>query len=809
MSQAHENQNNILIVDDTPNNLTVLTRMLTQQGYLVRPAINGGVALKAVPKVLPDLILLDIMLPDIDGYEVCKHLKADEHTRDIPVLFISALDEAMDKVKAFEVGGIDYITKPFQAEEVLARVRTHLNLRNMQKRLQKQNIRLQQEITERTQAEENLQHRNRELLLINRIGQMFSSSLELEYVLGTALEEIQRLLNVISFSFWLIDLETGELVCKQAKGSGSRTLIGWRLTAGQGITGWVTQHNESVIIADTWADERHFKDVDRRTGVEVRSMMSIPLRADGKVIGVLNLVDPKVNHFSHNDLVLLEPIAAAAAIAIENARLYTTAQQEITERKRTEAELRQAKDAAETANRAKSIFLANMSHELRTPLNAILGFSQLMTRSPNFDDDQRDNLKIISRSGEHLLTLINQVLDLSKIEAGRMTLNENDFDLYRLLDDMVDMFRLRAEKKQLHLLFERDPEVPQYVRTDEVKLREVLINLLNNALKFTTEGGIVLRIAKCEIRNLKFAIEDTGPGIAQDELENIFEAFTQSETGQASQEGTGLGLTISQKFVGLMGGKLAAKSQVGQGTTFIFDIRVYKVEMPAMQAIPRHRIIALEPDQPQYRLLIVDDKWDNRQLLVKMLNPFGFALQEAENGQNALHIWEKWLPHLIWMDMRMPVIDGYEAARQIKSSKKGKETIVIAITASSFEEERAIKLSTGCDDFLRKPFKEREIFDILEKHLGVRYIYEEEQQIASSASADMELLSSAALAALPHELLEKLEYASLTADIGKLSRIVNQIRTHNTSVADALKNLIDNFEYTKILTYIQETKNIT
>ncbi len=572
-----------------------------------------------------------------------------------------------------------------------------------------------------------------------------------------------------------------------------------------GISGRVFRTGQPILSLDIddGLESKALRAMRLRSGVG--PLIVVPLVTRGQVIGTFTALNRIGQHaFTQHDVELATVLAAQAASAIENARLFE--------------EMQRAKESAEAANHAKSAFLANMSHELRTPLNAILGFSELMRRDPQMTPMQRENLETIDRSGEHLLALINDVLEFSKIEAGRVELQEQDFDLHHLLVGLEEMFRMRATHKGLMLTFEQCPDLPQYIHADENKLRQVLINLLGNAVKFTDEGNVTLRMACKQEQDsrltLIFEVADTGPGIAPEELEAVFDAFVQTESGQKSQEGTGLGLPISQQFVRMMGGQLKVHSTLGQGSVFTFDIVASRANASEVEtAQPVRRVIGLEPGQPVWRLLVVEDRESNRQLLTKLLlgvsvrqggktSP-GFEVREATNGQEAIAIWKAWSPHLIWMDMRMPVLDGYAATRHIKASPQGNATIIIALTASAFEEDRETVLAEGCDDFVRKPFRETEIFDMLAKHLDVRFIYDNIADAAPTGKSLGSELTSEALTSLPADIVNDLHQATLEADAEWTLDLIQEIHSHNPTLAEKLRDLINDFRFDLVLTWLQ------
>ncbi len=640
-NQTEDNKGNILIVDDTPENLQVLSATLSDQGYKVRGVINGKMAIRAARSSSPDLILLDIKMPEMDGYEVCNQLKIDPNTSEIPVIFISALDEVLDKVTAFQVGGVDFITKPFHVAEVLARIEHQLTIQRLKKQLIDRNTELQQEIIERKKAEE----------------------------------------------------------------------------------------------------------------------------------------------------------------------------------------------AAAAASLAKSQFVANMSHELRTPLNAILGFTQVMSRDSLLSHENIENLRIINRSGQHLLELINDVLDLSKIEAGIIGLDERSFDLYQLLDTLEEMFQMKAETKNLQLRFFVQADVPQYIKTDEKKLRVCLINLLGNAIKFTENcGSIWLRATvqgnqqsgKGEIYPnstsaeecvIWFEIEDTGVGIAEVEIHKLFEAFVQTEAGKKAADGTGLGLTITKRYVEIMGGDIGVDSVLNEGTTFKFNIRVFPAVSSEITVATLQRVMELEADQPVYRILAVDDNQENRLLLVKMLQPIGFEVREAENGLQAVELWESWQPDLIWLDTRMPVMDGFEAVRQIRAKEKQNQhqrrTIIIALTASTFEERKGEIIAAGCDDFVRKPFQEQILFDKMAAYLGVRYICQELPGLPVGAlrryfvSEKPDSFFWPLLAQMPRNWVQEIYDAVNDVNEELAIQIVDRIWESHPTLAEAFKDLLADYRLDRIMDLTQ------
>ncbi len=480
---------------------------------------------------------------------------------------------------------------------------------------------------------------------------------------------------------------------------------------------------------------------------------------------------------------------------------------EITTRKKVERQLKAAKLEAEQANQAKSLFLANMSHEIRTPMNAILGYSQLIQKDTTLPADHQKNIAVINRSGEHLLHLINDILEMSKIEAGRMELTLTDFDLWALLDDLGMMFQVQAETKGVLFTIQRSKSVPRRIVTDEAKFKQVLINLLSNAIKFTDDGEVTLTVnaelnggpaslSPSNALKLNITVSDTGIGMASEELEKIFHSFEQTTNGR-SREGTGLGLAISKKYINFMGGDIMVTSEVGRGSRFHISLMAAKGNADNTQTSKDPPIIVgLEEKQPDYRILVVDDKSTNRDLLVRMLSPIGFKIKEALNGRQAVELCRSFRPHLVIMDIRMPVMDGVEATRQIKKDPAMKNTVVIAVSAGTLEEHPIRALKHGADAFIRRPFKENVILEEIKTHLHLNYIYREETKYSAKTAP---ALPPEIIAALPVDLVEKMRTATEDGYHEELLEHIATVEKIDPAAANGLRQLAEEYEYDRLL----------
>lgn len=464
-------------------------------------------------------------------------------------------------------------------------------------------------------------------------------------------------------------------------------------------------------------------------------------------------------------------------------------------------QLAKTKEEAEAANRAKSVFLANMSHELRTPLNAILGFARLLDRDPGIAEDSRRNLATINNAGQHLLALINDVLEISRIETGYGDSKVTTFDLPAVLAEVSDMIRLKAQQKSLSFQSYLPEDLPRFVQGDEQHLRQILLNLLGNAVKYTEHGGVSMRV-QANDDHYCFSVSDTGPGISSDDLDHLFQPFYQTEVGINKGEGTGLGLVISRECARLMGAKLDVESQLGLGSTFILSVPLTRVSdfSPATVSAQR-QIIGLEQDPKQLRILVVDDKDDNRELVRQVLQLIGIEAQTADNGQSAVQIFTQWQPQLIWMDMRMPVMDGYEATRLIRQLPGGKEVKIVALTASAFEEDRQAILDAGCDQMLRKPVDQDLLFEVMGGLLDLRYQY-------AQMLADEKLEYEFDLSPLADELLLQLQNAAEQLDLELTCTAIRKIvDLHGVSVADKLMQMLNDYRFDLITTACEEARS--
>ncbi|OKH31055.1 hypothetical protein NIES2119_29660 [[Phormidium ambiguum] IAM M-71] len=603
----------ILIVDDNPENIYVLLETL-KADYAIVVAKNGQKALQfAVEQPQPNLILLDVMMPEMDGYEVCRRLKADEKTQDIPIIFVTALKEIGNEAQGFELGAVDYISKPISPAIVRARVKSQLTLQKLYKELQ--------------------------------------------------------------------------------------------------------QANKTLATA---------------------------------------------------------------------------------------------KQAAEAASQAKSEFLANMSHELRTPLNGILGYTQILLHHKDINSSMNDGLQVIQQSGSHLLNLVNDLLDLAKIEARRLELLPNDFYLPYFLSSITEMLRIRAQQKNITFIFEVDPELAIGVCADEKRLRQVLINLLGNAVKFTEEGYVKFKVEKVAksgsqlqtTTKIRFTIEDTGVGIPTAQMETIFQPFEQAGDQKQKAQGTGLGLAITRQIVEMMNCTINVISTEGKGSTFWFEIDLPRSSEWCSLALTcdRGEIIGYEGEKR--KILIVDDREINHQVLVDLLVPLGFEVAQANNGYEGLKLLEQFKPDLIITDLVMPEMNGFEFIRNIRALANGDDFIILASSASSLEAERQNSLEAGCTEFITKPIDINLLLNRLQKYLQLTWIYEPDYGIEKSTQEPDQVIIPP-----PYEELFKLYRASR---IGHIKEILSEaLRIKNldpryAGFADRVIELAKNFKDSEVLAMLHQ-----
>ncbi|MBN8704297.1 MAG: PAS domain S-box protein [Bacteroidetes bacterium] len=494
--------------------------------------------------------------------------------------------------------------------------------------------------------------------------------------------------------------------------------------------------------------------------------------------------------------VSLSPIMTETGIQIASAI------RDVTPRKMAEEEIKRARDEAQNANKAKSEFLANMSHELRTPLNAILGYSQILEKDKTLLTSQREGLEIIRRSGEHLLTLINDILDLSKIESGHMELHRFDFDFIDFLESIAEVARLRAREKGIAFIFEKLSDLPAAVHSDEKKLRQILFNLLSNAVKFTDEGGVAFKVGYHEGK-IRFQIEDTGVGIAPEKVEELFLPFHQVGDKARHVEGTGLGLAISQRLAKMLDSEVKIKSIPGEGSTFWFEIDLVEVEgFTAAPKVNERSVIGYSGERK--RVLIVDDKWENRSVLVKMLTPLGFEIMEAKDGFECLNKVVHFKPHVILLDLRMPEMDGFEVARRVRDTRRKSETVIIAVSASVFEHNREDSVRSGCDDFIAKPFQLSRILGLLQSHLSISWVYENE---LTEETETRNLPAEHSFIIISEKFSEAIYQAAMMGDVEELLIIADRMEIENREnflAAKMIRKWVKAFEISRITKVAQE-----
>jgi predicted ATPase/signal transduction histidine kinase/DNA-binding NarL/FixJ family response regulator len=826
----------------------------TEQVYILETVTQQSVDLKKWAESAPMNFLHKYYLVEAEQHRVLgQHIEAMS-AYDRAISLAQENEYLNEEALAYELAGMFYLgwgkntiaqTYLINAYYAYERWGANAKLRDLEKRypgllelFQKSESNPSHNALRTISEETHLSSRTNNLdwLAVMRASQALSQEIDLDKLLSTIMDVVIESAGAEKASLLLLEeeglvlkahctpedccIEESKLFCTQPH---------WSQRLPMSVINYVERTGQPLVL-DNAVTETRFAADPYVVEKQPLSVLCMPIQRQGKLIGTLYLENNlTTNAFTTDRLEVLQFLTAQAAISLENAQLYASVEQKVKDRtlelQIAKQEAERAKEASEKANRAKSEFLANMSHELRTPLNAVLGFSELLHRDPSTLPEQRKKLGIINRSGEHLLTLINDVLTMSKIEAGRTTLHETSFELEALISSIHEMLSMKAISKNLTFEVEYSQGMPRFIHADEGKLRQVLINLLGNSIKFTQQGSVKLRVSQTDAEknmvkicpsgqtaaSLTFEVEDTGPGIAPHELKDLFEAFAQTETGRQSQEGTGLGLPISRTFVQLMGGDIRVKSMLGQGSCFSFDIQVCCLQKIPTSSKTLGNVIGLASGQLAYRILVVEDRWENQQVLVDLLESVGFEVQVASNGKEAIALWQTNPPHLILMDLQMPVMDGKEATLAIQQQAaqlQQKPPFIVAITANTFEETCPETLEVGFDDFVHKPFQAEALLETIAKHLGVQYLREGNlQNLGIELQIDPDIISDSAISRdlqqLPQKWIKQVYLAASELDESKLKGLIEEINAEYPAIANTLLNLLNNFRFDKIVNLVQ------
>ena len=647
---------NLLIVDDDENGLLVLERSLRHCGFDLDTATNGKIALSKAELQKPDLIISDILMPEMDGFEFCRRIKQDEELKDIPFIFYTATyTEANERKLAMSIGARHFLIKPMPFDELLEIVKQTLE--------EKQSAPLDQTTTD---VDPDSSVERHETILTNKLAKKVKQ-LELEQ---------QKLLKL----------------------------------------------NEEL-------EQR----VDERT-----------------------------------------------------------------------AELKLAKEEAEEANKYKTTFLATMSHELRTPLNSILGFSQILIKQNKLDKEQQRFVTTIFQSSEHLIRLINNVLDISKIEVGQTDVNRNKFNLQLFLHNIIEPFQQQLNNPDLALSLSVDEDMPVYIETDEDKFRQIMLNLIGNAIKFTRQGHIIVdaKVKDNDGTLLSFDIIDTGIGIPFENQQSIFDAFQKSVQPDYDMGGTGLGLAISRKLARLLGGDITLQSEPGKGSNFLLEIQV---DIPDnISFADKHsqdEVIGLSPDTKHARILVVDDIANNREVLTRQLEFVGFEVRSVMSGEKALSELETWNADLILLDLNMPTMNGIETMQRIKLNPAHKKTPIIMVSASTMENEHHKCIDAGANDFIDKPINYHELFNLIANLINIEYQYAGNEN--RFAQKTFKVLTAEELADIEKDWLEKLFKLASIGDTEKMLALISTLPDEKTEIKNKMTVYIQEFKIKSLVRILE------